>query len=138
MNLKEKIKQHWKVILLCLVTFFWMSACTKSCSKGSEIKKLTRQIEVLDSTNCVKDSIIMEYRFQKDHLSGLLEMSDKHSSNFTSIAGENQLVLLEKISDLEKNNKKLTEEKKRLEHLVNGLTKENEILRSQLDTIIRK
>jgi hypothetical protein len=131
MNLVEKIKQHWKVILICLLTMMWMSKCTTSCSRGKEIERQAKTIEVLDSTITSKDSLIRELMFDISMKEGLLDAADKHSENFTSIASDNQIILLDKVS-------KLSSENSRLKNLVNGLTKENSILRSQLDTTLRK
>lgn len=138
MNLVEKIKQHWKVILLCLLTMMWMSKCTTSCSRGKEIERQKQTIAVLDSTITSKDSIIRELTFDISMKEGLLDAADKHSENFTSIASDNQLILLDKVSKLSGENKKLSDENKRLTNLVNGLTKENTILRTQVDSVLRK
>jgi hypothetical protein len=138
MNIVEKIKQHWKVILICLFAMMWMSKCTTSCSQGREIKRQTETIKQLDSTITSKDSLIRELMFDISMKDGLLDAADKHSENFTSIASDNQLILLDKVSKLSSENKKLTDENNRLGNLVNGLTKENQILRTQLDTTLRK
>ena len=138
MNLVEKIKQHWKVILICLLSMMWMSKCTTSCSRGKEIERQAKEIAVLDSTITSKDSLIRELMFDISMKEGLLDAADKHSENFTSIASDNQIILLDKVSKLSSENKKLTDENGRLKNLVNGLTKENSILRSQLDTTLRK
>ena len=138
MNLTEKIKQHWKVILICLLTMMWMSKCTTSCSRGKEIERQAKTINVLDSTITSKDSVIRELMFDISMKEGLLDAADKHSENFTSIASDNQLILLDKVSKLSSENKKLTDDNARLKNLVNGLTKENTILRSQVDSVIRK
>lgn len=138
MNLVEKIKQHWKVILICVLTMMWMSKCTTSCSRGKEIERQAKEIALLDSTITSKDSLIRELMFDISMKEGLLDAADKHSENFTSIASDNQIILLDKVSKLSSENKKLTDENSRLKNLVNGLTKENSILRSQLDTTLRK
>ena len=138
MNLVENIKQHWKVILICLLTMMLMSKCTTSCSRGKEIERQAKTIEVLDSTITAKDSLIRELMFDISMKEGLLDAADKHSENFTSIASDNQLILLEKVSKLSNENKKLADDNARLKNLVNGLTKENTILRSQVDSVLRK
>lgn len=137
MNLVDKIKQHWKVILICLFAMMWMSKCTTSCSQSREIKNLKETKQILDSTVTSKDSIIRELTFEISMKDGLLDAADKHSENFTSIASDNQLILLDKVTKLSSENKKLADDNSRLKHLVNGLTKENEILRSKVDTLIR-
>ena len=107
MNLTEKIKQHWKVILICLLTMMWMSKCTTSCSRGKEIERQAKEIAVLDSTITSKDSIIRELMFDISMKEGLLDAADKHSENFTSIASDNQKLLLDKVGRLTGENKKL-------------------------------
>jgi hypothetical protein len=116
MNLVEKIKQHWKVILICLLTMMWMSKCTTSCSRGKEIERQAKTIEVLDSTITSKDSVIRELMFDISMKEGLLDAADKHSENFTSIASDNQLILLDKVSKLSSENKKLTDDNARLKN----------------------
>ena len=114
MNLVEKIKQHWKVILICLFAMMWMSKCTTSCSRGKEIERQAKTIEVLDSTITSKDSLIRELMFDISMKEGLLDAADKHSENFTSIASDNQIILLDKVSKLSTENKKLTDENNHL------------------------
>jgi hypothetical protein len=138
MNLVEKIKQHWKVILICLLTMMWMSKCTTSCSRGKEIERQAKEIAVLDSTITSKDSLIRELTFDVSMKAGLLDAADKHSENFTSIASDNQKLLLDKVGRLTGENKKLSEDNKRLKNLVNELINEKRILQEQLDTIHRK
>ena len=138
MNLVEKIKQHWKVILICLLSMMWMSKCTTSCSRGKEIERQAKTISVLDSTITSKDSVIRELMFDISMKEGLLDAADKHTENFTSIASDNQIILLDKVSKLSSENKKLSDDNVRLKNLVNGLTKENTILRSQVDSVLRK
>lgn len=138
MNLVEKIKQHWKVILICLLTMMWMNKCTTSCSRGKEIERQAKTINVLDSTITSKDSVIRELMFDISMKEGLLDAADKHSENFTSIASDNQLILLDKVSKLSSENKKLSDDNIRLKNLVNGLTKENSILHAQLDSTLIK
>jgi hypothetical protein len=115
-----------------------MSKCTTSCSRGKEIERQAKTINVLDSTITSKDSVIRELMFDISMKEGLLDAADKHSENFTSIASDNQLILLDKVSKLSSENKKLSDDNVRLKNLVNGLTKENTILRSQVDSVLRK
>jgi hypothetical protein len=60
----------------------------------------------------------------------LLDSEKSHNDNFTSIATNNQVELLKKVYNL-------TEENKRQKNLIKGLTDENIILRSQLDSTIK-
>ena len=103
-----------------------------------DIERQAKEIALLDSTITSKDSLIRELMFDISMKEGLLDAADKHSENFTSIASDNQIILLDKVSKLSSENKKLTDDNNRLKNLVNGLTKENSILRSQLDTTLRK
>ena len=138
MSFTEKIKQHWKVILLCLLTVLWMNRCSVACSRESKIEKLEDQVEHCDSLLVERDSIIREMTFELDMKNALLDSEKSHNSNFTSIASDNQAVLMRKVRNLTQENTKLKEDNKRHKTLINDLSKENEILRTQLDSIIRK
>ena len=138
MTFTDKIKQHWKVILLCLLTVLWMNRCSVACSRESKIEKLEDQVEHRDSLLVERDSIIREMTFELDMKNALLDSEKSHNSNFTSIASDNQAVLMRKVRNLTQENTKLKEDNKRRKTLINDLSKENEILRTQLDSIIRK
>ena len=138
MTFTEKIKQHWKVILLCLLTVLWMNRCSVACSRESKIEKLEDQVEQRDSLLFERDSIIREMTFELDMKNALLDSEKSHNSNFTSIASDNQAVLMRKVRNLTQENTKLKEDNKRHKTLINDLSKENEILRTQLDSILRK
>lgn len=138
MSFTEKIKQQWKVILLCLLTVLWMNRCSVACSRESKIEKLEDQVEQRDSLLFERDSIIREMTFELDMKNALLDSEKSHNSNFTSIASDNQAVLMRKVRNLTQENTKLKEDNKRHKTLINDLSKENEILRTQLDSILRK
>lgn len=135
MNLKEYFTKHWKVILICLMTVMWMSKCTTSCSRGTEIKRQTKTIEQLDSAITKKDSIILDYSNRLNTATEMLNMEREHNGNFTVIASGNQTELNDKI-------KKLTEENANLKRLNKSLVKENTELKNQItvlkDTTTRK
>ena len=138
MSFTDKIKQHWKVILLCLFVVLWMNRCSVACSRESKIEKLEDQIEQRDSLLSKRDSIIREMTFELDMKNALLDSEKSHNNNFTSIASDNQAVLMKKVYNLSEENTKLKEDNKRHKNLINDLSKENEILRIQLDSTIRK
>ena len=138
MSFTDKIKQHWKVILLCLFVVLWMNRCSVACSRESKIEKLEDQVEQRDSLLSKRDSIIREMTFELDMKNALLVSEKSHNNNFTSIASDNQAVLMKKIYKLSEENTKLKEDNKRHKNLINDLSKENEILRIQLDSTIRK
>ena len=68
----------------------------------------------------------------------LLDSEKLNNSNFTSIASDNQAVLMRKVRNLTQENTKLKEDNKRYKTLINDLSKENEILITQLDSILIK
>lgn len=138
MSFTDKIKQHWKVILLCLFVVLWMNRCSVACSRESKIEKLEDQVEQRDSLLSKRDSIIREMSFELDMKNALLASEKSHNNNFTSIASDNQAVLMKKVYNLTQENTKLKEDNKRHKNLINDLSKENEILRIQLDSTIRK
>lgn len=138
MNFVEKFKQHWKVILLCLLAVLWMNRCSVACSRESKIENLEDHIEYRDSLLSERDSIIREMTFELDMKNALLDSEKSHNSNFTSIASDNQAELMKRVYNLTEENTKLKEENKRQKNLINGLSKENGILRTQLDSTLRK
>ena len=138
MSFTDKIKQHWKVILLYLFVVLWMNRCSVACSRESKIEKLEDQVEQRDSLLSKRDSIIREMTYELDMKNALLASEKSHNSNFTSIASDNQAVLMKKVYKLSEENTKLKEDDKRHKKLINDLSKENEILRIQLDSTIRK
>ena len=138
MSFTDKIKQHWKVILLCLFVVLWMNRCSVACSRESKIEKLEDQVEQRDSLLSKRDSIIREMAFELDMKNALLASEKTHNNNFTSIASDNQAVLMRKVRNLTEENTKLKEDIKRHKTLINDLSKENEILRIQLDSTLRK
>ena len=131
MNFIEKIKQHWKVILLCLFVVLWMNRCSVACSRESKIEKLEDQVER-------RDSLIREMSYELDMKNALLDSEKSHNSNFTSIASDNQAELMKRIYNLTEENTKLKEENKHQKKLNNDLSKENGILRTQLDSTLKK
>ena len=138
MSFTDKIKQHWKVILLCLFVVLWMNRCSVACSRESKIEKLEDQVEQRDSLLSKRDSIIREMTYELDMKNALLDSEKSHNNNFTSIASDNQAVLMKKVYNLTQENTKLKEDNKRHKNLINDLSKENEILRIQLDSTLRK
>ena len=138
MAFTDKIKQHWKVILLCLFAVLWMNRCSVACSRESKIEKLEDQVEQRDSLLSKRDSTIREMTYELDMKNALLDSEKSHNSNFTSIASDNQAALMKKVYNLTQENTKLKEDNKRHKTLINDLSKENEILRIQLDSTLRK
>ena len=138
MSFTDKIKQHWKVILLCLFAVLWMNRCSVACSRESKIEKLEDQVEQCDSLLSKRDSIIREMTYELDMKNALLDSEKSHNNNFTSIASDNQAVLMKRVVKLTEENTKLKEDNKRHKNLINDISNENEILRIQLDSIIRK
>lgn len=131
MHFIEKIKQHWKVILLCLFVVLWMNRCSVACSRESKIEKLEDQVER-------RDSLIREMTYELDMKNALLDSEKSHNSNFTSIASGNQAELMKRIYNLTEENTKLKEENKHQKKINNDLSRENGILRTQLDSTFRK
>ena len=73
------------------------------------------QIERLDSTLAVRDSIIHDNEFELFRLNESLSSEKKHNDNFTTIASGNQQELNEKINSLTNENKNLKQKIKELE-----------------------
>lgn len=115
MNIKETFVKHWKNILLIILVLFSLSKCTSSCSRKQEINRLNIQIEQLDSTLSVRDSIIHDNEFELFRLNESLNSEKKHNDNFTTIASGNQAELNNKINQLTNENKNLRRKIKELE-----------------------
>ena len=77
-------------------------------------------------------------QLELDMKNALLDSEKSHNSNFTSIASDNQAELMKKVYNLTEENIKLKEDNKRQKNLINSLSKENGILRIQLDSTLRK
>ncbi len=115
MNIKETFVKHWKNILLIILVLFSLSKCTSSCNRKMEINRLNTQIEVLDSTLAVRDSIIHDNEFEIVRLNEGLNSEKKHNDNFATIATGNQTELTNKINQLTNENKNLKQKIKQLE-----------------------
>ena len=115
MNIKETFVKNWKNILLIVLVLFSLSKCTSSCNRKQEINRLNVQIERLDSTLAVRDSIIHDNEFELFRLNESLSSEKKHNDNFTTIASGNQQELTEKINSLTNENKNLKQKIKELE-----------------------
>lgn len=50
MKILEKIKTHWKEILLVLFVLFSLNKCTQSCNRQIKIDKQEKTIQQMDST----------------------------------------------------------------------------------------
>lgn len=51
----EQLKKHWKEILIGILACMFLSKCTQSCNRASEIDNLNTKIEMMTVQN---DSII--------------------------------------------------------------------------------
>lgn len=114
----EKIKKHWKEILIALLLLFGMNKCTSSCYRGRVVKNQTIEIQK-------KDSII---KSQSDSLNILkIRWNDAqvNQSTYQGIAIGNQQELFRQINEL-------TVEKETLVKKVNSLTSENSKLKKEI------
>lgn len=138
MNLVEKIKQHWKVILICLLAMMWMSKCTTGCSQERTINTLKTELHQKDSVNTVLNAKCDSLKTENTILNVKYDSEKSHNADISNISKMSIDELRVKVHTLTAENNKLKEENNRLGNLVNGLTKENQILRTQLDTTLRK
>ena len=65
----EKIKNHWKSILLIIICFMYVGSCTKSCNKGNELR-------IKDSIIASQDSTILSLSNELDSLNNELKIKD--------------------------------------------------------------
>mgnify|MGYP002517682056 CR=1 FL=1 len=131
MNLVEKIKQHWKVILICLLTMMWMSKCTTSCSQERTIKTIKTELHQKDSVIAVRDSVNKDLNSELTLYKALYDSEKSHNNDVSNISKMTLEELRVKVQ-------KLTNENTNQKRIIDGLTKENQILRTQLDTTLRK
>jgi predicted RNase H-like nuclease (RuvC/YqgF family) len=131
MNLVEKIKQHWKVILICLLATMWMSKCTTGCSQERTIKALNTELHH-------KDSVITEFCDDVDSLENELtlykKLYDSEKSHNTDVSNISKM----SIDELKVKVHTQANEIINLKRINDGLTKENSILHAQLDSTLRK
>lgn len=131
MNLVEKIKQHWKVILICLLAMMWMSKCTTGCSQERTIKTLNTELHQ-------KDSVITELNDKADSLENALTLYialyDSEKSHNTDVSNISKMSIDELKVKVHTQSNEIINQKR----IIDGLTKENTILREQLDSTLRK
>lgn len=138
MNFVEKIKQHWKVILICLLAMMWMSKCTTGCSQERTIKALNTELHqkdsVIASLECTVDSLKSENDSLKTQTKVLNIMLDSEKSHNTDISNISKM----SIDELKVKVHTQANEIINLKRINDGLTKENSILHTQLDSTLRK
>ena len=108
-TLIDKIKRNWKNILLIILILFSVSKCTSSCTRGKQIDKLNYQIVQMDS-------VIHANGIELDKLNMRLDDAQTSIDSYKGIATGNQRDLVDKVSTL-------TEENKKLKKQVTSLTK---------------
>ena len=131
MNLVEKIKNLWKVILICLLTMMWMSKCTTSCSQERTIKTLKTELHQKDSVITVLEDKVDSLGNECKFLNTLYTSEKSHNDAVSNISKMS-------IDELKVTVHTQENEIKRQKRIIDGLTKENQILRTQLDTTLRK
>jgi len=110
----DTLKRNWKNIVLILLILFSFSKCTSSCSRGKEIDRLNYQIVQMDS-------VITANGIELDKLNMRLDDAKTSIDNYKGIATGNQIELIEKVSILTEENKKLNLENKKLKQKVKDL-----------------
>lgn len=138
MNLVEKIKQHWKVILICLLAMMWMSKCTTGCSQERTINTLKTELHQKDSVNTVLNAKCDSLKTENTILNVKYDSEKSHNADISNISKMSIDELRVKVHTLTAENNKLKEENKRQKILIKGLSDEAILLRSQVDSILRK
>lgn len=64
----DKIKTHWKEILIVLFLLFGMNKCTQSCNRQTVINKQTIEMQKMDSTITVLKNDTLEKAHKIDLL----------------------------------------------------------------------
>lgn len=117
----DKVKRNWKNIALILLLLFSMTKCTSSCNKQKQIDKMDYQIVQMDS-------VITANGIELDKLNMRLDDAKTSIDSYKGIATGNQQELINKVSEL-------SEENKKLKNQVTSLTKENTNLRKEIDEL---
>ena len=130
-NMKDYFRKNWQIIVIILLVLFGMSKCTRSCSRGQQIKTLNKEIVQKDSTITVYEDSIKYLNITKGNLSDQLSNEKSHNSNLTGVATtniKNQTIKIDSLTrenkSLKSENAKLSKEVKRLEQQVEELTKQ--------------
>lgn len=127
------IKKNWYIIVICILVAFGMSQCTKSCTRGQNIKSQNKEIvkrdSVIDAINLKVDTLTNSLHYY----TALYESEIQHNSNFASIATGNQNELYNQMNQLNNQILGLQNEKIMLEKNLKNLTKENSILRDSIN-----
>lgn len=131
MNLVEKIKQHWKVILICLLAMMWMSRCTTACSQERTIKKLNTELHQKDSVITLRNSKVDSL---KNELTLYKALYDSEKSHNTDVSNISKMSIDELKVKVHTQSNEIINQKR----IIDGLTKENTILRSKVDSLFRK
>ena len=131
MNLVEKIKQHWKVILICLLAMMWMSKCTTGCSQERTINTLKTELHQKDSVITVLNTKYDSLKTENTILNVKYDSEKSHNVDISNISKMS-------IDELKVKVHTQANEIINLTRINDGLTKENTILREQLDTTLRK
>lgn len=88
--MKDSLKKNWKNILIVLLVLFSLNKCTQSCSRGSEINKLTTQIEKSDSIYTEQNKTLILERDSFKHALDIAksenEALNKMNSTLTDVA----------------------------------------------------
>lgn len=93
----DKIKQHWKTILMIIICLMYVGGCTKSCNKSNIIRSK-------DSYISQQDSIIKSLNMNIDKLNN--DIYDlKHQLNIKDVIIDQKS---QSVKSLENVNKKIT------------------------------
>ena len=121
----NKIKQHWKEILIGLLTLFSLNKCTQSCNRDTKIN--TQQIEIIQ-----KDSIIKTQKEQLDILKIRWADAMSNQSTYQGLALGTKQVLLDSINVLKNEKHEIQEKLRKSEIELNRIKKENIKLKEQI------
>jgi uncharacterized coiled-coil protein SlyX len=109
----------------------WMSKCTTGCSQERTIKTLNTELHQ-------KDSVITELNDKADSLENALTLYkalyDSEKSHNTDVSNISKMSIDELKVKVHTQSNEIINQKR----IIDGLTKENTILREQLDSTFRK
>lgn len=88
MKFKEYIQQHWKIIVIVLLTLFSLSKCASSCTSNQKIKKLNTEIIIKDSIITSNNDSIKYLNLMLDNVQHQEQLAKESASHYAEYSSE--------------------------------------------------
>lgn len=100
MKFKEYIQQHWKIIVIVLLTLFSLSKCASSCTSNQKIKKLNTEIITKDSIITSNNDSIKYLNLMLDNVQHQEQLAKESASHYAEYSSEKYKQLVNENSQL--------------------------------------